>query len=92
MATTFDRKKMAARYYELCDLRDARYAEAEPLEEKLAAANARCEAARVEANALAAEIEAVWGGEAWLALKKEIADIARFFGRIPPRQESVSGV
>jgi hypothetical protein len=51
------------------------------------AANARCEAARVEALELAAKVEAVWGGESWLALKKEIADIARFFGRVPPRGE-----
>jgi hypothetical protein len=86
-APGFDRAALARRYHELCDLRDARYAEAAPLEAKLDAANARCEAARVEALELAAKVEAVWGGESWLALKKEIADIARFFGRVPPRGE-----
>ncbi len=40
-------------------------------------ANARCEAARVEAAALAERIEQVWGKRKWIALKKEIGVLAK---------------
>lgn len=90
----FDREKMVARYYALCDVRDAAYAEAAPIEAKLDAANLRAMAAQQEAEKLAEEIEQTWAKHSedgtktgWLALKKEIADIARFLHKIPPRPE-----
>lgn len=82
----FDRAVLAARYYELCEQRDQVNAALVDLQAKLELANAEAETARVKANAIAAEIQAKrGGGEAWLALKKEIADIARFFGTVPPK-------
>jgi chromosome segregation ATPase len=86
------REEMVRRYYELCDRRDAAYEEADPLEKKLDAANAKVMAAQAEASALAEQIEETWAAasddgtrEGWLALKKEIADIAAFLRKIPPR-------
>lgn len=74
-----------ARYYALCDARDQVNAVNAPLEEALAVQVAIAEEARVKAEALAAQIDANRGGAKWLALKKEIAFIARGLGRIPPR-------
>lgn len=69
------------RYAHLCALRDAALAKAAPVQAKLDAANERCEAARREAMQLAAEIQNIkGGGEAWLALKKEIGQLARLLG------------
>jgi hypothetical protein len=69
--------KMGERYAELCALRDKVYAATAPLQAKLDDANARCEAARVEAAALAEQIEVAWGKEKWIALKKEIGVLAK---------------
>ena len=80
----FDRAALLRRYYDLCDHRDARYAAAAPLEAELDQVNAERERLRLRAGELAAGIEAAWGPD-WLAAKKEIADIARFFQRVPPR-------
>lgn len=93
----FDRVKLARRYYELCDRRDAAYRACEPAEVELAAVNARIQADQAKAAELAEQIEQTWAAasddgtkEGWLKLKKEIADIARFFGRVPPRPEPVA--
>ncbi len=69
--------QMAERYAELCALRDAVNAEVAPIQAELDAANARCEAARLEAAALAAKIDDLWGREKWIALKKEIGVLAK---------------
>lgn len=73
--------KMGERYAELCALRDKVSAAAAPLQVKLDDANARCEAARVEAAEIAEQIEQVWGKEKWIALKKEIGVLARALSR-----------
>lgn len=80
----FDHDTLVARYYELCDERDAVYKITDPIQLELDAANAEMEAARVKALELAAKIDAVWGPD-WIAKKKEIAQIARFLFKIPPR-------
>lgn len=85
MTSPYTRESMVARYYELCDLRDARNAANAPLQAKLDAANAKEQAARAEAMDLAAQIEAGWGGQGWLDLKKEIATLASALRTIPPR-------
>lgn len=82
----FNRNELLARYHELCAQRDATYAKSAPVQAQLDAANAECDAARLKAARLSAEIDAIWGGAAWLDMKKEIADIARFLGKIPPRE------
>lgn len=81
----FDREQMAARYHELCDQRDAVNQQIAPLQAELEKANAEAIAAQERANAIKARIEQARGGAKWLELKKEIADIARFFGRVPAR-------
>lgn len=78
-------KEMVARYYDLCDKRDALYDKAAPLEEKLTAANSRCEAARVEAHGFAEQIDAINIEGGLIAIKKEIGRIARYLQKIPPR-------
>lgn len=86
MTTELDKYKAAlvAKYYELCDQRDAVYAKARPVESALAAQSAVVQAEQAKEAALAAEVEAIWGPN-WIALKKEIADIARTLVKIPPR-------
>lgn len=74
-----------ARYYALCDARDKVNAVNAPLEAALAEQVAIAEVARVKAAEIAARIDANRGGAKWIALKKEIAFIARGLGRIPPR-------
>lgn len=74
-----------ARYYALCDARDQVNALNAPLEAELDQLVAVAEEARVKAEAIAAQIDANRGGEKWIALKKEIAFIARGLGKIPPR-------
>jgi uncharacterized protein YlxW (UPF0749 family) len=70
-----------ARYAKLCRLRDAANKKAGDLEAKKEAANARSESARREAMQHAADIQNIrGGGEAWLALKKEISQLARLLG------------
>lgn len=79
------RAALIATYYKLCDARDAVYAEAAPIEAQLAAASAKVIAAQAEEAKLAREVEAAWGPE-WLALKKEIASLAKALGKIPARK------
>lgn len=70
-----------ARYAQLCALRDAANKKAESVQKKLDQANERAETARREATQFAAEIQNIrGGGEAWLALKREIAQLARILG------------
>lgn len=83
--TTNTQDLLAARYYELCDQRDAVNAESAPIQEKLDAANAKVQKAQAEATALAAQIQALRGGQKWLDLKKEIGTIANALRRIPAR-------
>ena len=71
-------------YYRLCDLRDSVNAKVKPLQAKLDEACAVTIAAQEKERAIAAEIEAVWGPD-WIALKKQIADLARSIGKIPAR-------
>jgi hypothetical protein len=76
--------QVVARYYTLCDERDAVYERAKPVEERLAEASARVIAAQTEEAALAREVEAIWGS-GHLARKKEIGQIAQAFIRVPKR-------
>lgn len=78
------RSQMAGIYYKLCDERDAAYARAAPLEKKLAQACEATNAARAVEMDLAAQVEKAWGPN-HLAIKKEIANIARALVKIPPR-------
>lgn len=71
---------MLSRYKELCAKRDAVYEEQKPLENKLAAAVAKAEEARVQAAVIAAEIDKGFGPE-WMQLKREIALLARTLSR-----------
>ena len=80
----FSRDKMVARYYELCDERDAAYAKAQPHETRLDELNRTIQTLQADAAAEAARIEAAWGSDHFKR-KKEIAEIARFLVRIPPR-------
>lgn len=81
-----DKVKLARRYYALCDLRDATYKDAEPLEKALEKANLEAERARLKAEEIAKQVEAVWGPN-WFALKREIAEIAGILRKIPPRDQ-----
>lgn len=76
----FTEEKMVERYKQLTAQRDAVYAKQKPLEEQLAKAVAKAEAARVEAAKIAAEIDKDFG-QSWFALKKEIALLAKNLGR-----------
>lgn len=70
-----------ARYTTLCALRDAANKKLGDLQAKLDKANERSESARREANEYAAQIQNIRGGaEAWLALKKEIGQLAKLLG------------
>ncbi len=79
-----DRAKLARRYYALCDLRDATYVEAQPLEAELDTLNVQIQQLQAQAEAKAREIEAVWGPN-WITLKREISDLASVLRRIPSR-------
>lgn len=72
---------MLTRYNELKAKVEEVYKKNEPLEEALAKANADAEAARLRAVEIAAEIDTNFGGQSWLALKKEVALLARNLGR-----------
>ena len=90
-ALSAERRAKAVRYYELCDLRDAVYAQVQPLEDELAGLNAQIEQLQIRAREVAAQIEAGWGPN-WLALKKEIANLGGDLGRPPhtlPSRESL---
>lgn len=79
------RQKLVDQYFALCDQRDAAYKRAAPFEEKLREAIAATRKAQALEMELAAKVEKAWGAE-HLALKKEIASIARSLGKIPPRK------
>lgn len=83
MTTTTE--MLAARYYELCDQRDAVNAQIDPIQKELDAANLRVEAAQAEAQKLADRIQALRGGQKWLDLKKEIGQLANAMRKIPQR-------
>lgn len=69
------------RYEMLCALRDEANKKAEPVRKKLDAANERAQIATRQAAELAAEVLNIRGGaEKWLALKKEIGQLARLLG------------
>lgn len=74
-------EQMRARYKELCERRDAVNKVVDPLRAKRAEAVARAEKAKLEAEELTRQItDARGGGEAWIALKKEIGLLARVVG------------
>lgn len=81
-ATAGDKSAMNAlvkRYTDLCALRDGANAKIDKagLRAKLDAANERAEVARREASQYAAQIQEIrGGGESWLALKREIGQLA----------------
>ena len=77
----FTEHTLKARYEELCAKRDAVYAAQKPLEAELAQYNAEAEAARVKAAEVAAKIDAQWQEANWIALKKEIALLAKTLSR-----------
>ncbi len=66
-----------ARLAELMSIRDAVNEANAPLEAELEQANLRAEAARLEAEALAAQIDDNRGRIKWLGLKREIADLTK---------------
>jgi outer membrane murein-binding lipoprotein Lpp len=70
-------QELKDRYAQLCKQRDAVNAKVAPLQAKLDAAHARINAAQADAVKIKAEIDALRGGEDWLALKKEIGVLAR---------------
>ena len=67
-------------YEQLCAERDRRYAVVQPLEDELTLVNAEIAEKQKRAHELAAQIEAGWGGEQWLIIKKQIAALARALG------------
>lgn len=79
-------EQLVDRYYELCDRRDALYEEMEPLEEELTRVNAQIEARRIDAERIAKQIDQILVREKFIDLKKEIAQIASYLRRIPPRR------
>lgn len=69
------------RYNDLCRLRDAAIKKCGDLQYKLDKANAASESARREASEHAKAIQDIRGGaENWLALKREIGQLARLLG------------
>lgn len=75
--SNYTKEGMFERYKQLCAQRDKTYALKADLETKLDAANARCEQARLEAAAIAKEIDEKYLTPAHFALKKEISLIAK---------------
>lgn len=73
----FNENTLKARYDELCAKRDSVYAEQAALEAQLDVLNAEAESARIKAAAVAAEIDKIFVANNWIALKKEIALIAK---------------
>ena len=78
------RGKLLEQYFTLCDARDAVYAKAAPVQAELDKAIAATQACQATEAALAREIESIWGPN-WVAMKKEIAQLAAVLGKIPPR-------
>ena len=67
-------------YDKLCAQRDATYAEAQPYEDQLTEVNAQIDALSHRQKELTVKIETIWGGPAWIALKKQIAALAKALG------------
>jgi len=67
----------SARYGELCALRDQVNAQNAPLEVELAEACAQMEVLRLKAEKLAGQIDDNRGREKWIAMKKEIGQLAK---------------
>lgn len=72
-----------AQYRALCAVRDQVNAVNAPLEAALAEQVAIAEIARVKASEIASQIDANRGGVKWLAMKTQIAQLARALGKIP---------
>lgn len=68
---------MREEYERLCQQRDTVNERTAPLQRRLDAVNANIQALSVEAERVAAEIQAVRGGESWLHLKKQIGVMAK---------------
>lgn len=80
------RQALEQRYHELCAKRDATDAAVAPLKARMHAAAERADLARVEATELRRQIEAQRGGfEQWVALKREIGQLADRLKFIAPR-------
>ena len=70
------KESLQEQYAALCAERDRVNALNAPIEAALEKANAECEAARVRAEQLAAQIDDNRGREKWIALKKDIGTLA----------------
>ena len=70
-------------YRELCAVRDTVNAKVAPVQIALDKAIAATQKAQAEEAKLASQIDALWGSD-WIALKREIANLARSLGKIPP--------
>jgi hypothetical protein len=70
-------------YRELCAVRDTVNTKVAPVQAALDRAIVATQKAQLEEQRLAAQIDALWG-EDWVALKREIANLARSLGKIPP--------
>jgi uncharacterized coiled-coil DUF342 family protein len=73
------------RYYELCDRRDAVNKQIQPIKDRIAKISTEILTRQADAEKLVEEMNFKRGGTDWIELKKEIAQIARFLVRIPPR-------
>jgi hypothetical protein len=71
-----------ASYRELCSVRDAVNAKVAPVQLALDRAIIATQKAQADELRLAAQIDTLWG-EDWIALKREIANLARSLGKIP---------
>lgn len=85
MSNPYSRDAMLARYWALCDQRDAINASVADQQAAREAAVAEEQAARERAMRATAAINAARGGDAWLTLKREIATLANALQKIPPR-------
>ena len=77
----------AERYHQLCDRRDAINKQIQPIKDRIAKLNGEIAAREAEQAKLVEGLNLKRGGTEWLELKKEIAQIARFLVRIPPRSK-----
>lgn len=77
-------------YDDLCAKRDAINEKIAPLKAKLEDANAREQAARAEAMAIAAEISEIRGGRTYLDLKTEIQSLAVVASKLRKKQAAAA--
>jgi uncharacterized coiled-coil DUF342 family protein len=75
-------------YYSLCDRRDALYKKVQPLEDELTKVNAEVIKLQDKQRELSEKIDDGLGRGSFIALKREIAMIAKFLRFIPPRKKS----